>query len=69
MNQTDPDGVLSWLVSQLQDAENAGDYVHIMGHIPPTECLSQWSLNYYRIVNRYANFILQNSHYFEYAYF
>ena len=32
--------------------------VHIIGHIDPTECLSSWSENYYRIVNRYESTIV-----------
>uniref|UniRef100_A0A915KH99 Saposin B-type domain-containing protein n=1 Tax=Romanomermis culicivorax TaxID=13658 RepID=A0A915KH99_ROMCU len=52
LNETDPDGVLAWLVEKLQEAETVGEKVHIIGHVPPTECLSQWSLNYYRIINR-----------------
>ncbi len=32
--------------------------VHIIGHIEPTECLSSWSENYYRIVNRYESTIV-----------
>jgi len=59
-NQTDPDGSLAWLVKQLQAAENAGDKVHIIGHVPPGDnsCLRMWSANYYDIINRYENTVV-----------
>lgn len=40
---------------ELQAAEDRGDKVHIIGHIPPGHCLKSWSWNYYRIVERYEN--------------
>ncbi|KAM4847877.1 sphingomyelin phosphodiesterase [Urocitellus parryii] len=55
INSTDPAGQLQWLVGELQAAENRGDKVHIIGHIPPGHCLKSWSWNYYRIVARYEN--------------
>ncbi|XP_006885532.1 PREDICTED: sphingomyelin phosphodiesterase [Elephantulus edwardii] len=55
INSTDPAGQLQWLVGELQAAENRGDKVHIIGHIPPGHCLKSWSWNYYRIVDRYEN--------------
>ncbi|XP_067889077.1 sphingomyelin phosphodiesterase isoform X2 [Heterodontus francisci] len=57
VNSTDPAGQLQWLISILQDAENSGDKVHIIGHIPPGRCMKIWSWNYYRIVNRYEGTI------------
>ncbi|KAG8453104.1 hypothetical protein GDO86_004787, partial [Hymenochirus boettgeri] len=57
INYTDPAGQLKWLVDILQEAENQGDKVHIIGHIPPGLCLKSWSWNYYRIVNRYESTI------------
>jgi len=35
INQTDPDGTMSWLVDELYQAERSSIYVHIMAHIPP----------------------------------
>ncbi|KAK5985930.1 Sphingomyelin phosphodiesterase [Trichostrongylus colubriformis] len=60
VNQTDPDGTLSWLIKQLQDAELAGDRVHILAHIPGGngEALEGWALNYYNVVNRFQNTIV-----------
>ena len=54
INSTDPDNQLQWLVEQLHKAEQAGDKVHIIGHIPPgvSSCLEVWSSVYYKIVNR-----------------
>uniref|UniRef100_A0AC35U4T5 Sphingomyelin phosphodiesterase n=1 Tax=Rhabditophanes sp. KR3021 TaxID=114890 RepID=A0AC35U4T5_9BILA len=59
LNQTDPDGSLSWLVKELFDAENKGNYVHILGHVPPgdAECLEGWARNYYRIINRFKSIV------------
>lgn len=31
---------------------------HIIGHINPSGCMSSWSHNYYRIVNRYESTIV-----------
>lgn len=55
LNQTDPDGSLSWLVKELFKCEYDGTFAHIMAHIPPSdlECLESWVINYYRIVNRF----------------
>ncbi|XP_044521775.1 sphingomyelin phosphodiesterase [Gracilinanus agilis] len=57
INSTDPAGQLQWLVRELQAAEDRGEKVHIIGHIPPGHCLKSWSWNYYRIVGRYENTI------------
>ncbi|GCB81143.1 hypothetical protein scyTo_0022126, partial [Scyliorhinus torazame] len=57
INSTDPGGQLEWLIQILQNAENNGDKVHIIGHIPPGVCMKVWSWNYYRIVNRYEGTI------------
>lgn len=57
INDTDPAQELAWLVTQLQDAEDAGDKVHILGHQPVASCMSSWLENYYKIVNRYESTI------------
>uniref|UniRef100_A0A914H3H8 Sphingomyelin phosphodiesterase n=1 Tax=Globodera rostochiensis TaxID=31243 RepID=A0A914H3H8_GLORO len=59
LNQTDPDGSLTWLVDQLWTVEKANESVYILAHMPPgdRECLESWSRNYYRIVNRFADTI------------
>ncbi|KAJ1373679.1 putative sphingomyelin phosphodiesterase asm-3 [Parelaphostrongylus tenuis] len=57
INQTDPDGTMTWLVEQLLDAERAGESVHIIAHIPggDSEALEGWALNYYNVINRFQN--------------
>ncbi|XP_069748409.1 sphingomyelin phosphodiesterase isoform X2 [Narcine bancroftii] len=57
VNSTDPAGQLQWLINILQEAEENGDKVHIIGHIPPGHCLKSWSWSYYRIVSRYEGTI------------
>ncbi|XP_059401558.1 sphingomyelin phosphodiesterase-like [Carassius carassius] len=57
VNSTDPADQLQWLIHILQESENKGEKVHIIGHIPPGLCLSNWSWNYYHIVNRYESTI------------
>uniref|UniRef100_A0ABM5FVJ3 Sphingomyelin phosphodiesterase n=1 Tax=Pogona vitticeps TaxID=103695 RepID=A0ABM5FVJ3_9SAUR len=53
INATDPAGQLQWLVGVLQRAEESGEKVHIIGHIPPSHCMRSWGWNYYRIINRF----------------
>lgn len=59
LNSTDPAQELQWLIYELQNAEDRGEKVHILGHIPPGhhDCLKVWSHNYYTIVNRYESTI------------
>ena len=59
INETDPDGSMSWLISQLKDAEDAGDKVHIVSHINggDGESLEGWDINFYNVVNRFTNTI------------
>ena len=58
INSTDPLGQLSWLANILQNSENIGEKVHIIGHIHPESCFDSWSKVYYDIVNRYENTIV-----------
>ena len=53
-------GQLKWLADQLYAAEQAGDRVHIHGHIPPDNhhCNQAWLYNYVRIVQRFNQTIL-----------
>ena len=41
MNTTDPDNMLQWLqcCNQLQRAEDNHELVHIIGHVPPGQCM------------------------------
>ncbi|XP_054254998.1 sphingomyelin phosphodiesterase [Indicator indicator] len=57
LNATDPAGQLQWLLGVLEAAEDKGEKVHIIGHIPPGHCLRAWSWNYYKIVNRFEGTI------------
>lgn len=60
LNQTDPDGAMTWLSNQLQDAEKAGDKVQILAHIPggDGEMFQAWAMNYYHLVNRFEDTIV-----------
>lgn len=60
INTTDPAGMLEWLITELQDAENKGDKVQIIGHIMPGGggCMKPFSWNYYKIISRYENTIV-----------
>ncbi|RWS30119.1 sphingomyelin phosphodiesterase-like protein 2 [Leptotrombidium deliense] len=55
----DPGNQLKWLVEQLLNAENAGDRVHLIGHVPPDhkECTQPWLFNFVRIVQRFRDTI------------
>ncbi|KAK0405862.1 hypothetical protein QR680_018243 [Steinernema hermaphroditum] len=57
INQTDPDGTMTWFINQLADAEAAGDKVHVVSHIPggDTEALEGWAHNYYKVINRFED--------------
>lgn len=57
INSVDPAQELQWLIDLLQEAEDNGEKVHIIGHILPgnSDCLKPWSWNYYKIVNRYQS--------------
>ncbi|RZC38634.1 sphingomyelin phosphodiesterase-like [Asbolus verrucosus] len=59
VNSTDPAKELEWLIFELQEAENRGEKVHIIGHIPPgsSDCMKVWSRNFNAIVERYENTI------------
>ena len=52
INSTDPAGQLQWMIGELQESEDAGEKVHIIGHIPPGGCMQVWSWNYNLIVKR-----------------
>ncbi len=56
----DPDNMLHWLVRELQEAEDKGDAVYILGHIPPgrKDVSKYWSVAFNTIVNRYEDTIV-----------
>ncbi|GFN76737.1 sphingomyelin phosphodiesterase [Plakobranchus ocellatus] len=55
-----PCATLEWLIGELQSAEDNGEKVHLLLHIPPgsSGCLKAWSWNFFRIVNRYENTVV-----------
>lgn len=55
LNSTDPGNELKWFAEELQKAENNGEIVHVIAHIPPGyyDCLIVWARNFYRILSRY----------------
>ncbi|XP_053639438.1 sphingomyelin phosphodiesterase isoform X2 [Cherax quadricarinatus] len=59
INSTDPAEELQWFIYELQGAEDRGEKVHVLGHIPPGhhDCLKIWSHNYYKIINRFESTI------------
>lgn len=56
-NPKDQDGQLQWLADTLLQAENAGEKVHILGHIPSGDsgCLRTWSREFHKIIERFEN--------------
>ncbi|ORZ09835.1 Metallo-dependent phosphatase-like protein [Absidia repens] len=58
--EKDPNGVLSWLIDQLQESEDLGERAWIIGHIPPgdADCFHDYSNYYHQIVERYAPHVI-----------
>ena len=54
---TDPGDMLKWLIDELLDAEEKGEKVHIIGHVPPgsQDCLDTWSKVYHDILWRFES--------------
>lgn len=50
---------LDWLIDELYKAEQAGEKVHILGHIPPgvNDFTKIWTTEYNRIINRFTTTI------------
>ncbi|CAO3609031.1 unnamed protein product [Cunninghamella blakesleeana] len=59
-NQLDPNGILKWLVEQLQESEDIGERVWVIGHIAPGDstCFHDYSNYYYQIIERYAPHVI-----------
>lgn len=53
----DPASSLLWLRGILEEAEKAGEKVHILSHIPPgnEDCWSIWSGEFAKIINRFES--------------
>uniref|UniRef100_A0AC34QIM1 Sphingomyelin phosphodiesterase n=2 Tax=Panagrolaimus sp. JU765 TaxID=591449 RepID=A0AC34QIM1_9BILA len=60
INQTDPDGTMTWFFEQLEDAERNGQKVQVVAHIPGGggEALEGWAINYYNAATRYEDTIV-----------
>ncbi|EJD04893.1 uncharacterized protein FOMMEDRAFT_18613 [Fomitiporia mediterranea MF3/22] len=62
MTSSDPSGILRFLTDELQDAEDAGDRVWIMGHVlsgwDGTNALLNPSNLFYQIVDRYSPHVI-----------
>ncbi|XP_037777507.1 sphingomyelin phosphodiesterase-like [Penaeus monodon] len=58
-DDVDPASELGWMAQELQKAEDAGEKVYIISHIPPghDDCSKTWSHQYNRIVYRYESTI------------
>jgi sphingomyelin phosphodiesterase len=54
-NVTDPGGQITFLQSELEKAEAAGEQAFVMGHIAPclSQCLSHWSYHYSTLLERF----------------
>ncbi|XP_044748363.1 sphingomyelin phosphodiesterase-like [Coccinella septempunctata] len=52
-------GQLAWLIEVLSKAEQDGEYVHILYHIPTgyKSCLGTWAREYNKILNRFTETI------------
>ncbi|XP_077294992.1 sphingomyelin phosphodiesterase 1-like [Arctopsyche grandis] len=59
LDPEDPSGQFKWLVDTLLAAENAGEKVHILSHIPNalTDVYSVCSREYKRIIERFSDII------------
>merc|ERR1712180_257173 len=64
MDFSDPGNILSWLVDQLLTAEEAGEMVHILSHVPAGnhECLGGWGREYAKIISRFENTVRAQFH-------
>lgn len=61
----DPNGILAWLISHLQKAEDAKQKVWIIGHTSPGDesCFHDYSNYFYQIINRYAPHVIAGQFY------
>ncbi|KAJ9073691.1 hypothetical protein DSO57_1013509 [Entomophthora muscae] len=56
---SDPNGMFTWLIQELQEVEDNGGWAYLASHIPPgsTDFYQHWSEAYHRIIERYAHVI------------
>ncbi|XP_003738497.1 sphingomyelin phosphodiesterase [Galendromus occidentalis] len=59
LDSRDAAGQLAWLDRELFESEQAGEAVHIIGHVPPglADCIETWSRGFHSIVERYQDTI------------
>ncbi|KRT82259.1 Calcineurin-like phosphoesterase, partial [Oryctes borbonicus] len=55
-DDVDPYGQLQWLADTLYKAEQNGEKVHILSHVPSSDstCYAVWSREYRRVLERFA---------------
>ncbi|KAH7055483.1 hypothetical protein BKA57DRAFT_501982 [Linnemannia elongata] len=70
----DPRSEMQWLIQQLQAAEDIGERVWVIGHVPPSQvdCINNWSSLYRQVVARYSPHVITeqffgHSHYDEFS--
>eukprot|EP01112_Ceratiomyxa_fruticulosa_P015477 TRINITY_DN4550_c0_g2_i1.p1 TRINITY_DN4550_c0_g2~~TRINITY_DN4550_c0_g2_i1.p1 ORF type:complete len:566 (-),score=72.48 TRINITY_DN4550_c0_g2_i1:89-1786(-) len=74
-HSNDPGNMLQWLIDTLQQSEDNGEHVYIIGHIPSgmQECEKEWGKAFNQIVNRYEDTIVAqfygHSHYDQFEVF
>ena len=51
---TDPGQMLKWIETELKESEKKGQFVYIIGHIPPSAALNDWSMRFNALMERYA---------------
>ena len=64
MDWSDPGDMLAWLVTELHQAELAGEKVTLLSHVPPGngECLGGWGREYSRIISRFQDTVTAQYH-------
>ncbi|OAQ33614.1 hypothetical protein K457DRAFT_122099 [Linnemannia elongata AG-77] len=70
----DPRSEMQWLIQQLQAAEDIGERVWVIGHVPPSQvdCINNWPSLYRQVVARYSPHVIAeqffgHSHYDEFS--
>jgi len=64
MDFSDPGNMLAWLAEELFKAEEAGERVHILSHVPAgnNECLGGWGREYGKLMTRFENTVVASFH-------
>ncbi|KAI9495494.1 Metallo-dependent phosphatase-like protein [Zychaea mexicana] len=63
--EKDPNGILEWLIEQLQESEDKGERAWIIGHIAPGDitCFHDYSNYFQQIVERYSPHVITGQFY------